>query len=714
MIPILFNHDATDFTSHGIGDLYETIRCESVVNDDGEYEMDLDYPAGGEFINQLTINNIIVAKVNDHGAYQAFRIYGLDKAINSLVTVHCQHLSYDLACVPVKPYESTTCVDAVSKLKTNAVGTLANPFTFYTNVTAQAQNVDRKFKMEDPKALRAALLDGDESIKGCFGGDLVFDNYSIQLLAVGGADRGMLVEYGIDMMDMNQEESISEMITGVFPYWKGREENSTEDRIVYGDVQYAAGTFSRQRIVPLDVAEYYPNNTSAPSVSEINQTARDWMTANEVGQPEINLKISYAEMGKDVRLHDAITVRFLKIGIDVKAKVISYKYDTLKERCVEIQVGNVKPSILFSLEDASRLKRGLIPPARIQNNSITEDKLGTGSVGSGAIQGGSVGTSKIAESAVTEEKIGQWAVTNDKLGPLSVSSAKIQNGAVGNQQLGEASVTHNKIGQGEIYTANLGDASITSVKIKDGNITEAKIGEGAVVTGKLANGAVTNVKVQDLAITEAKIGNSAITSVKIQNAAVDANKIKDGAVIEAKVGEAAITTQKVKDLAIDSAKIGNSAITSVKILDGAVVEGKVGNQAISFSKVKDANIDQLKLNDFSITSTKIADGDWAYNYATGQWEIRNSAVGTYALQDSAVVTAKIGDYNVAEIKLVQTAQDAIAKVWEVDRIVANRISGTQINCSGIVLGGTLYATRTINYLNHSEIAASMRVLGEQY
>ena len=58
------------------------------------------------------------------------------------------------------------------------------------------------------------------------------------------------------------------------------------------------------------------------------------------------------------------------------AKFVSYRYDVLKERCIEVEVGNVKPSILFSLEDASRLKRGLIPPARIQNNSITSEKLG--------------------------------------------------------------------------------------------------------------------------------------------------------------------------------------------------------------------------------------------------------------------------------------------------------------------------------------------------
>lgn len=607
MIPILFNYDATSFTTHGIGDLMETTACESIVNADGEYELELQYPADGPMIPYLLINNIIVAKVNDHGANQAFRIYGISKAINSLVTVKCQHLSYDLSCSPAIHYEATTCRSALSELKNHAVGGIANPFTFYTDIpdSQKALNQDQKFKMEESTTVRAALLDGDDSIKGCWGGDLVFDNYSVSLLKVAGEDRGVLVEYGIDLMDMEQEENISEMVTGVFPYWKGREEGDdpdADDKIVYGAIQYASGTFQRQRIIPLNVTEYYPNNTSAPTTAQIEQTARDWMVANDVGVPVINLTLSYAELGKDVRLHDAITVRFVKIGIDHKAKVISYKYDTLKERCIEVQVGNVKPSILFSLEDASRLKRGLIPPKRIANNSITSDHIENYGISGSNLGSGSVGSRSIAENAVTEPKIGQWAVTNDKLGPLSVTSAKIQNGAVGNVQLANASISHEKIGVGEVYEAN----------------------------------------------------------------------------------------------------IGNSAITSVKIKDGEVIEGKIGNQAVSFDKVKDANIDQLKLNDFSITSTKIADGDWAYNYATKQWERRDPAVGTYALQNSAVVTAKIGDYEVANIKLVQTTQDAIAAVWEIDTLVSNNIDSRGINTNWASIIYLEASTVSASYVNAQE------------
>ena len=65
------------------------------------------------------------------------------------------------------------------------------------------------------------------------------------------------------------------------------------------------------------------------------------------GQPEINLTLSYATLGQDVRLYDAVTVRFVKMGIDVKSKVCSYTYDVLNERITEVEVGKTRPSLLF-------------------------------------------------------------------------------------------------------------------------------------------------------------------------------------------------------------------------------------------------------------------------------------------------------------------------------------------------------------------------------
>lgn len=479
MIPILFEHDATDFTTHGIGDLIDIIECVVEQNDEGEYEMSFTYPVTGELLNELTIGRLVYAKANPWQDNQIFRIYGYEKVIAGKLTVNCQHISYDLGSIPVKIFKAAKTDDAntvLQKLKTNSMavtGFNLSRFNLSSNVTGQAQREEGYFEVDTPNSLRAMILDGDDSVKGCFGGDAVFDNYNISLQATGGADRGVVIEYGVDLMDLNQEENISEMATGVMPYFtysvEVSDSNSTDDgqRVAYGDIQYATGTFVQHRVVPLDLTSYFPNQEehTAPSVVQLNAKAREWMAAEDgFGEPEINLTVSYASLGQDVRLYDAVTVRFVKMGIDVKSKVHSYTYDVINERVREVEVGKTKSSFLFNLEDASRLKKGLLPPERIKNKSITADKYADGSVGGGALKADSVSN---------------WHLKED-----SVGAAQLQEDAVKEE--------------------NIAEDAVTEKKVKDLSITVNKIVDGAIVTEKIASNAVTGNKVLDQAISYAK------------------------------------------------------------------------------------------------------------------------------------------------------------------------------------------------------------------
>lgn len=458
MIPILFEANETNVATHGIGDLIDCISCECEMTAEGEYELSFTYPMTGELFNELTIGRLVFVKANPWQAKQLFRIYGFEKNINGMVQINCQHISYDLANIPVKAFKTNanaTCQQALDVMKNNALPITGNTiwnFTFSSDVSGAPQTEDKKFKMEAPASARAVLLDGDDSIKGCYGGDLIFDNYNIQLKSVGGEDRGVLIEYGVDLMDLNQEQNISEMVTGVLPYFSYNVQvnNEYEDRVAYGDIQYASGDFVSHRVIPLDLGSYFPDQEegTAPSKEQLNAKAREWMAAEDgFGEPEVNLTVSYATLGQDVRLHDAVTVRFLKLGIDVKSKVTSFKYDVLNEKPIEISVGKAKESVLFSLEDASRLRKGLLPPERIKNKSITSDKYATGSVRGGG--GGGGGGGALAKEGVKEENIEQYAVT----------ASRIRNNAINHDKL---------LGNGEVWTVNIGNNQVAEIKCEKG------------------------------------------------------------------------------------------------------------------------------------------------------------------------------------------------------------------------------------------------------
>lgn len=262
MIPILFEYNETDFTTHGLGDLVDCIECKAKATAEGEYEMSFTYPANGELFSELKNGRIVLAKVNDYHEPQRFRIYGIESNINQTVTVNCQHISYDLANYPVKIFkDQLSPAQAVATMKNNIVsinsGTAESfPFTIsgyqiqgfssqrsymrgdyvieggYTwqaieNIAAgNAFNQEQwtaleKFKVESPKNVREILLDGDDSVLGLYGGDVVFDNTAISIEKTAGQNRDVVIEYGVDLVDFRQDKNITEMVTGVLPYWKG-------------------------------------------------------------------------------------------------------------------------------------------------------------------------------------------------------------------------------------------------------------------------------------------------------------------------------------------------------------------------------------------------------------------------------------------------------------------------------------------------------------
>lgn len=497
MIPILFEHDATYYSNHGLGDLIDCIECMAELTDEGEYELSLTYPVNAEMFPELKINRIVLAEVNhytdepDTPWLQLFRIYGYEKEIDGVMTIKCQHISYDLCDIPVLPFgvedktadgAITTANGALTNMMShritdpNTQQLLACPFTFTTDIpdTTKPQNQDETFKIDTPMSMRNILLDGDDSIKGTFGGDLIFDNFNISLKAVGGQNRGVVLEYGVDIMDLKVEENISEMVTAVYPYWKGRDpnnQNASEDEFVYGDIQYAEVTVDRQKIVAVDLTEQFPN--SKPTSAEVNAKAVEWMTANHIGKPDISCTVSYAALGQDIRMYDEVKVHFPKMNIDVTAKVSKYKYNVLLERCEEVEISNVAHSSMWKgLEDASRLKVGLIPPKRIANNSITSDKIARGGVGGGNIAAGAVGSLQIGSSVITEEKIADFAVKGDKIAALGIAAGKIGSSVISAFNIITGAINGNCIGSNAVSKSKT-DSGVQGTLTQVGNNTSA-------------------------------------------------------------------------------------------------------------------------------------------------------------------------------------------------------------------------------------------------
>lgn len=102
MIPILYSHDETNFTSNGVGRLSECLTCTVTEGVNGIYECEITYPITGKYFNDLIngpdgSNLGIIAVTHDHnGDVQPFDIYKFSAPINGIVTFNARHISYRL------------------------------------------------------------------------------------------------------------------------------------------------------------------------------------------------------------------------------------------------------------------------------------------------------------------------------------------------------------------------------------------------------------------------------------------------------------------------------------------------------------------------------------------------------------------------------------------------------------------------------------------
>lgn len=521
------------FEKHGIVDLVDCISCVAAQTEDesSEWELEMVYPLGGQGFSSLEVNRQIVVKANHWQDPQAFRIYAIQKNINKTVTVKAQHISYDLANVPMKPFKAgkgtnTSAVqNAISKLRNNnvydpnnATPTVSNRshyFRITTNMSGKSSD-NETYELKDPKSMRAVLIDGDESIKGTYGGDLVIDNYDIQLLRDGGTNRDVTIRYGVDLIDMEQEKNIGEMITGILPYVRrGEDDESYDDQpIIYGDVTYGSGTYAVQRVVPVDLTEFFPynlnedyNHTGTDEtkwnfypdkpgttnytnfVDALNAKAKKYVTKERIGVPKISLTVSFALLGQNVRMHDQLRVIFPDMNVDTSAKVVKYTYNCLLEKIEEVELDHARGSKYFNLMSASRLRKGLIPPERIKNESINNSKISKGGVGGG----------KVNKETIDKRNIKPRTIDHDLL-----SGHDDKNGPA---------VTSDNIGDGEVKNDNIGTGAVTAPKLSSVN--------------DASGGAVTTSKVRDLQITFNKLAESlgdeitSINAMKTQLAYID-------------------------------------------------------------------------------------------------------------------------------------------------------------------------------------------------
>ena len=345
MTPVLFGSDATTYTTQGLGSLKDAISCKVSEEINGPYELEMTYPVTGRRYANLQNRCIIYCKPGPVRTAQPFRIYRITKPLNGIITVYARHISYDLSGIPVNPFTANSALTAMQGLQNNAA--VACPFTFSTALTNNAA-----FAVTVPTGIRKVLGDGDASILGVFGGEFEWDSFTVYLRSRRGQDTGVRIAYGKNLTNIEQDENIANLVTGVIGYW-----TNSDGVVVQGPVVNAPGSYSYNNI---DTVDFSSDFEEQPTPEQLQQATQDYIAKNNVGVPEVAISVSWLQLEQyagyedtatreRVSLGDTVTVSFPQLSVDATARIVKTVYDALLDQYETCDVGSVKPNIAATI-----------------------------------------------------------------------------------------------------------------------------------------------------------------------------------------------------------------------------------------------------------------------------------------------------------------------------------------------------------------------------
>ena len=354
MIPILYKADAVDFSTFGIGALSECTLCEVTEERNGAFECTLKYPVTGMLFAELKNERLIKAKPNDTSKEQLFRIYRITTPINGIVTIYAQHISYDLSNIAELVWSSGFISPSLAMSRIFTKTATTHNFKCSTDFSSA-----KPFSVSKPMSVRACLGGVEGSMLDLWGGEYEWDNFNVILHSKHGKDNGVVIEYGKNLTDMEQDNDFTDVYTDILPYAVFSDEN-TEKVITLSEITLPIiDNPTRQKTLIKDFTEFFEDKASI-NENSLRNKAKEFIKVNPLGVETPTLTVAFEPLWKQpeysailerVSLCDTVTIRHSALGITAKSKVIKTVYDALAEKYVSITLGTAKSNFVNTVGD---------------------------------------------------------------------------------------------------------------------------------------------------------------------------------------------------------------------------------------------------------------------------------------------------------------------------------------------------------------------------
>lgn len=371
--PILYKANETNFEHLGVSVLSDASKCYVSREKNGIYILEFDYPVNGKDVDKIKEGMYIKSDAGYRTKNQRFVISKITKTQNEF-KIYCQHISQVKTTMnAIRPDITVTSVSAIGALRAWRDNLLDSREEFFVQSDISTLN-STTWKVENIENARDALGGKAGSILDVWGGEYEFDNLNITLHRSMGIDNPTIIAYGKNLLDLEQEQSILETYTSVFPFKKYTDDNNREQLITLPEILLDSthlNKFTHRRILKVD----FSSDENLKTVEQLRSKAKSYIKSNNVGVPKTNLKINYQDLSKvegvfdnpaleQIDLCDRLKVYYNELGIlNENAKVVKVIWDVILEENHEIEVGDGRSS--FTDSTSAKLES-----LQVQNDSV--------------------------------------------------------------------------------------------------------------------------------------------------------------------------------------------------------------------------------------------------------------------------------------------------------------------------------------------------------
>lgn len=298
------------------------------------YQLTFKYPVSDEKWSLL--QNEVHLLADDLSGEQEFVIIDVQKG-HGYITVYANQVAtllngYSIRKINVDRANGFTVMNKlVEGLKREC------PFTFFSDISElHTLNIENVSVID-------ALLKGQHSIIGQWGGDLVRDKYSVRLLKNGGIENQSLFMY---------KKNLSE-------YKESTTTKSLKTRIHFRKVITASGEGEKDKVLEATVdsplVDKYKHiyeddmdvqDQDVKTIEDLKEYGKKYFQSSLCDLPDESLEIDVlGHADQPVKLFDTVSIFYELYNVDIRKKITSYNYSPMSKKLKKIGFGKISRSL---------------------------------------------------------------------------------------------------------------------------------------------------------------------------------------------------------------------------------------------------------------------------------------------------------------------------------------------------------------------------------